>query len=152
MVYHWSLRGSKSPLVSRTLFSILIDHNSAVVWMIFIRVLISNSSSPFTYHWVTVRSTLIAIGINVTFTFHFFQLSSKVQVLISFRFLSVWHSGLLGWQSPQFGKFSIFFWLSLGLVVCLRLADPFEYQNTREDCVPHFSGGILGCAYIIFVW
>ena len=72
MVSHWSLNDSKSPQVSRTLLSILADLNSAVIWMVFSRVLISISSSPFTNPLVTVPSALITIGITVTFMFHSF--------------------------------------------------------------------------------
>ena len=34
MIFHWSLSDSKSPLVSRTLLSILANYNNAVVWMV----------------------------------------------------------------------------------------------------------------------
>ena len=47
MVFLWSLSDSKSSHVSRTLFSILVDLNNAVVWMVAAHPLISNSSSPF---------------------------------------------------------------------------------------------------------
>ena len=45
MVFHWSLRDSKSPRVSRTPLSILIDLNNAVVSIVFPCPLISKSSS-----------------------------------------------------------------------------------------------------------
>ena len=67
------LRGpsdSKYPQVSRTHFSILANHNNDVVWMISTYPLIFKSSSPFTNPLVTVSSTLITIGITVTFMFH----------------------------------------------------------------------------------
>ena len=47
MVFHWSLRDSKSPQVSRTLLSILTVLNNAVVWMVSTRPPTSKSSSPF---------------------------------------------------------------------------------------------------------
>ena len=47
MVFHWSLSDSKSPQVSRTLFSILAVLNNAVVWMVSTRPPTSKSSSPF---------------------------------------------------------------------------------------------------------
>ena len=36
-----------------------------------------------------------------------------------------------------------------GLVVWLRLGDPFVSQNPRKVCVSHSLGKILGCAYTI---
>ena len=47
MVFHWILCKSKSLQVSRTLLSILANLNNAVVWIISIIPLISNSSSLF---------------------------------------------------------------------------------------------------------
>ena len=88
MVFHWSLRDSKSPQVSRTLPSILAILNNAVVWMVSTRLPTSKSSSPFSNPLVTVPKAPITIGIIVTFMFHsFFQFPSKVVVLILlFRF------------------------------------------------------------------
>ena len=40
MVFHWSLNGTKSPQISRTLLSILADLKNAVVWMFFTRPII----------------------------------------------------------------------------------------------------------------
>ena len=47
MAFHKSLSDSKSPQVSRTLLSILADLNYALVWMVYVRPPISNSSNPF---------------------------------------------------------------------------------------------------------
>ena len=70
MVFQWSLSDSKSPQVSRTLLNILTDLNSAVVWIVSTRVLISCSSSPVTTHLVTEPSASITIGITVTYYFY----------------------------------------------------------------------------------
>ena len=78
MVFRWSLRDSKSAQVSRTLLNILADLNTAVVWMVSTRPLISKFSSPFTNPSLTVARAPIPIGIIVTFIFHsFFQFLSK---------------------------------------------------------------------------
>ena len=80
---HWTLSDIKFQ-VTRTLLSILADLSNAVVRMGSIRSLISKSSSLCTNPFGTVSNALITIGISVTFMFHsFFQLSSKVLVLIS---------------------------------------------------------------------
>ena len=72
MVFHWSLSDSKSPQVSRTLFSILAVLNNAVVLMVSTRLPTSKSSSPFTNPLVTVPNAPITIGIIVTCMFHSF--------------------------------------------------------------------------------
>ena len=72
MVFHWSLRDSKSPQVSRTLLSILADLNNAVVWMVFTHPLISNSPSPGVNPLAIAPRVPITICITVTFMFHIF--------------------------------------------------------------------------------
>ena len=72
MVFQWSLSDSKSLQVSRTLLSILVIFNNAVVWTISTRPLTSKSSSPFNNPLVTVPKATITIGIIVTFMFHSF--------------------------------------------------------------------------------
>ena len=62
MVFYQSLSDIKSPQVSRTLLSILVDLDNAVVWMISTRPFISKSPNPL----VTVQI--------VTFMFHSFFL------------------------------------------------------------------------------
>ena len=94
MVFHWRLSDSKSPQVSRTLLDILAVFNNAVVWMVPTRSPTSKSSRPFNNPLVTVPKAPLTIGMIVTFMFHkFFQLSSKVEALISlftfFQFYSV---------------------------------------------------------------
>ena len=118
----WSLSDCQSLRFSRTLLSFQADLNSAVVWMVSTCVLISNSSSPFTDPLVTIPSRSITIGIIVTFVFHsFFTSLAGPGTYLSFRLPSILLCGLPGRQSPQFGKFSVFYWQSLGLVVWLRL-------------------------------
>ena len=74
MIFPWSLTGSKSPQVSKTLLSILADLNNG--WSPLVLL--------FLYQYlVTITISLITIGINVTFMFHrFFQLSTKFKILI----------------------------------------------------------------------
>ena len=70
MVFHWRLSDSKSPLVSKTLLSILAVFNNAVVWMVSTRPPTSKSFRPFNNPLVTVPKAPIKIGIIVTFMFH----------------------------------------------------------------------------------
>ena len=69
---HWSLSGSKSPQVSRTLLSILAVLSNVVVWTVSTRPPTSNSSSPFSNPFVTVLDAPITIGIIVICMFHSF--------------------------------------------------------------------------------
>ena len=72
MAFHWSLKDSKSPQVSKILLSILTSLNNAVAWMVSTCPLISKSSSPIINPSVTIPSTAITIGITITFIFHSF--------------------------------------------------------------------------------
>ena len=97
MVFHWILRDSKSPQVSRTLLSILAVFNNAVVWMISTRLPTSKSSRPFNKPLVTVPKAPITIGIIVTFMFHsFFNSLARSRYLSlfshSFSFI-LWSAG-----------------------------------------------------------
>ena len=131
MVSHKSLSDSKSLQVSRTRLSILSDLNNAVVWIVSTHLLISKSSSPCTNLLVTVPRAPSRIGITVTFMFHSFfkKFPSKVEVLILlftfFQFYSVVNRDSRVYNLAS----SLFCCLSLGLVVWLRLGDPFVSQN-----------------------
>ena len=106
MVSLWSLSESKSPQVSSTLLSILVNLNNAVVLMLSTRLLISKSSSPCTNPLVTVPRALIVIGITVTFMFH-----TLLNSLARFKYLFLFQFFLcdqLEQQSPQFGKVLFF--------------------------------------------
>ena len=97
MVSHWILSDSKSPQVSRTLFSILADLNNAVVRMVSNCPIISKSSNPCINPLVTVPRAPITIGINITFTFHSFFNSQARSRYLSFFLLSfnftLWSAG-----------------------------------------------------------
>ena len=157
MVFHNNLSDSKSPQVSRTLLSILVDLNNAVVYMVSTHPLISKSSYPCTDPLVTVRSAPIKFAITVIFLFHcFFTSLTRSSSYLSFCFLSVIPCSQQDRQSPLFSRFSFSFFFFfffvidfLGLVVRPRFGDPFVFQNPTELCAPHFPGRILGCAYTI---
>ena len=125
MISPWNLSDSKSPQVSRTLLSILVDFNNVVVWMVSTRHLISKFSSTSTNPLATVPRAPITIGIIVTFMFHsFFQFPSKVLVLIllfTFQFYLMVNRDRKVHNSAN----SLFCWLLLGLIVWPRLSDPF---------------------------
>ena len=61
-------------------------------------------------------------------------------------FFSILLYGHSGQQSPQFCKFSFFYWLWSGLVVWPILGDPFVCQNPIGVYVTHSPGHLVGCA------
>ena len=109
MVFHWSL-SDKFPQAFRTLLSILIDLNNAVVGMISTCPLISKFSSPSNNTLGILPSAAITIGITVTFLFDsFFKFSSKVFVFISlFAISKILLSGLAVRQVLFFLSFFFF--------------------------------------------
>ena len=120
MVSHWCLRDNKSPKVSQTLLSILVNLGNAIVWMVSTHPLISMTSSSCTDPLVTVPRAPITTGITTTFMFQsFFQ---SPDTYLSFSFLSILLCALLGLQSSQFGKFVFFFFL-LTIIRSVNLAE-----------------------------
>ena len=112
MVFHRNLSDNKCPQVSRTLLSILTDLNNAVVWTVSTHPLISKSSSPLIHPSVTVTRAPITIGINVTFMFHsFINFLTRFWYLSFFSLFSILLCGQMAQQSPQFCKFSFFFFV-----------------------------------------
>ena len=127
MVFHWSLRDSKFPQVSRIPLSIQAVLNNAVVFMVETHPPISKSSNPFNNLLVTVPKALITIDIFVTFMFHsfffFFSIPWQGQgTYPSFHILSVLFCCQPGEQSPQFCKFSFFLLIIIrsGLLAGIR--------------------------------
>ena len=152
MISYKSFSDSKSPQVSRTHHSILVDLINVVVWMLSTCPLISVFSSPFNNPLVIVSRSPIQIGINITFIFQFFQFSRKVHVLIVllfvfFFFVCLFLFAFFQFYSviSQFGKFSFSFfflsfffcWLLLCLVVWTRLHDLFVSQIPTKVCAFH---------------
>ena len=107
MVFHWSLSDIKSPHVSRTLPSILVVLDNAVVWMVPTRPPTFKSSTPFINPLVTEPKAWITFGIIATFMFHnvFFSIPWQGRgTYPSFYFLLVLFCGQPGEQRPQFCK------------------------------------------------
>ena len=72
MGFHWNLSDSKSPQVSMTFLSILVDHNNDVVCLVSDRPPISNSSGPLTKLLGIVLSAPITTDTTVNFIFNSF--------------------------------------------------------------------------------
>ena len=142
MVFHWSLRDSKSPQVSWTLLSILAVLNNAVT---------SKSSSLFNNPLVTVPKAPITIGLIVTFMFHsFFNSLARPSYLSffsdSYSFI-LWPAGTA--KSTILQIFFFFFRLLLGLVFWLRLG---MSKSHRSLWVSFSRTGAGLCIYYLFVW
>ena len=92
-----SLSDSKSPKVSWTLLSILADINHAVVWMISIFPLISNSACPLSKPLGSVPNAPTIIDITVTHMFHtlfFFSSLARSKYLFIFLLSSISPAGV----------------------------------------------------------
>ena len=154
MLFHWSLSDSKSLQVSRTLLSILVDLNNAVVWTVSTRLVISKSSIPCTNPLVTEPKAPITICIIVTFTFHNFSHSrarSKYLSFFSHSFnFTLWSAGTANSIILQVLSFLLIIIRSCRLVeirwsVCIS-------KSLRSLCVS-FSRTDSGlCIYHLFVW
>ena len=134
MVFHWILSDSKSPQVSRTLFSNLDDLNNAVVWIVFTRI-ISKSSSSLNNLLGIILNAPITIGITVTFIFYsFFSSLAKSMYLSLFAFFYfysvVFCDGKVCYLAGSLSFLDYHkFWP--------RLGDLFASQNPRELCASH---------------
>ena len=99
----------------------------------------------------------ITFGITVTFMLHSLKKKNSMQgTYLYFRFLSILLCGHLGERSPQFGKFSFFFFLLL-TVSCSGHLSEIRWSVCisifqRSLCVS-FSRRRSGlCMYHLFIW
>ena len=126
MVFHWSLSDSKSQ-VTRSLLSILLDLNNAVVWIVSIHPVISKSHSPYTNPLVTVPRAPITIGIILTFMFHsFFHSPSKAEVFKPLFTFFIFFS-VVRWD--KFCKF--LFCIIIIIIIIIRSCDFFHTSVSR---------------------
>ena len=118
MVFPWSLSDSKSSRVSRTLLSILIDLNNAVIWTI------SNASIPLSKPLGSIPSASIIISVTVTFPLHRFLSTLASLSFCFFLVFTLWSVGTKNSTVTASFLFFFFFFffffflihLSLGLV------------------------------------
>ena len=141
MVFHWRLSDTKFAQVFRTLLSILVVFNNAVVWMVSTRLPTSKSSRPFNNPLVTVPKAPVTIGIIVTFMFHNFSILQQGRgTYISFHILSALFCGQPEQQSRQFCRFSFLLLIIIRSIFWPRVGDTFVYQSPIGVCVCHFLG------------
>ena len=154
-VFHWSSSDSKSPQLTRNVLSILADLSSAIVWIVSARPLNLNPSNPVAKHLGIVPSAPVMTGITVTLIFHnVFSSLPRLKYLSLFWFFFFFFN--FNSMIVRLGKFHYLmsslsfslFDLSLGLVFWPGLGNPFVSKDLRDYFAFHFSGRILGCAFV----
>ena len=83
MVFHWSLRDSKSPQVSRTLLSILAIPTNEVVWLVSTRPFITKSSRSFNNPSVILPKAPITIFISTCLMVSASKMPKNLQISFS---------------------------------------------------------------------
>ena len=151
MSLYWSLSGSKSPQLSRTLLSIVAVLHNAVVWMVSTHPPTSKSPSLFNNPFVIVPKATITISPIISSMFHsFFQFPSEVEVLILlFTFFQFYSVVSWGSKVDNFAN-SLFLFLIVsrsGLLAEIRWSVCISNPVSVHVC--HFLGQMLCCAYII---
>ena len=99
MVIYWSLNYCQSPQVSRTHLSILANLKKAVVLMVPIHPMFSNSCSHFSKPLWTVSSTQTTVSVTLTFMFHRFFSLALAKLWSIFSFLG---QNFIRWGSKMF--------------------------------------------------
>ena len=154
MDFHWSPSDSMSPQVSRTLLSILVVLNNAVVGTVSTRPPTSKTSSPFSNPLVTVQNAPITICIIVTCMFHSFFNS-----LARSRYLSFFsHSfSFILWSSVTAKStiFQVVIFLLIIIKSCLLAEIRWSVcmSKSHVSLFESFSrtGAVL-CIYHLLVW
>ena len=148
-MFYWRLTDSKSPQVSRTLLSILVVFNNAVVWMVSTRPPTSKSSGPFNSPLVTVPKAPIAFVIIVTFMFHsFFNSLGRSRYLSlfshSFSFI-LWSAGTAKSIILRIFFFSL-------IIIRSGLLDFCILKSHRSYYVSFLRTGAGLCIYHLLAW
>ena len=131
MVFHWSLRDSKFPKVSRALLRILANLKNTIVWIVSILPLLSNSLNLLSKILRTILSTPTTIEITVSATFYCCFLGLRQNPSIFYLSLFFYFYPVVGLNSYE-NEISIFLSWS-------GLDDPFLSQNHREFDYYYFT-------------
>ena len=110
--FHLFLSDSKSPQVSQTLLNILVDLNSAVVWIVFACPPVCNASSSFTKSLVIVQMhQLELVSSSSSWAIAFLVLWKNLKICFFFFFFFFWLLlyGRPKQQSLLFGRFLFLF-------------------------------------------
>ena len=148
MIFHWSLSDSKSPGLLSVFWPIstMIEFELSSLVLLFpcppvpVRIL--------SWLYRTFQTQLV-LSLSSSLVFFSSLARFKYISLFSLSFsLTLWSAGT---AKSTICRLSFFFkyWLSLGLIVYLRLGDLFVSQNHWEFCVSYIVGRILGCALLL---
>ena len=154
MVFHWSLRESKSPQVPRTRLRILAVLSNAVIWIVSTCPPTSKFFRPLNNPFVIVTKAPITIGIIVLFTFHsFFNSLARSRYLFffshSFRFI-LWSAGSTKSTILQMPHFLLII-IRCGLLA--RIKWSVCMLNFHRSLCESFSRTCAGlCIYHLLVW
>ena len=146
-VFHWSLSDSKSPEVSKTLLSTLANLGNAVVWMVLILFLISNSFSLSSKTFRALSSAPITIHITDSLIFHsFLVLCQGPSTCLSFCFLFLFSDQSEVWN-PVDCKFFLFLLITISSsflegIRFVSILPRGSYTSDSQRCT-------LVCPYII---
>ena len=125
MVFHWSLIDSKSPQILWAFLSILADFNSAVIWMVSNRILISTFSRLFSRLLVSLSSTIIIILIHSFFSslarfkyllFHFLLL-----IITNLTKSNRWYVLFFHLINTRCGLLNLVIWLYFPIFIIISL-------------------------------
>ena len=126
MVFHWSLRDSKFPLVSRTLLGILADLDNAGDCLVSLALFFPSRPVPLPILWGLFQVhqlQLVSPSSSCSIAFLF---SSKVQIFI-----------------PLFAFFYLLLFAHMSFFTS-ALADGFFYRSLSDSKSPHVSRTFLG--------
>ena len=158
MVFHWSLRDSKSYQVYRTRLRILAVLSNAVIWIVSTRPPNSKSSRPLNNPLVIVPNEPITIGTIVTFMFHSFFNSlarSRYLSFFFFTFLQIYSVVRRDNKVYSFAD-SLFFFFFLLIIMRSSLLAGIRWsvcmlKSHRSLCESYSRTSAGLCIYHLFV-
>ena len=154
MASHWRTSDCKPPRVSRTLLSILVDPNNAVVWIVIACPLIFFQSfgdctecTDYNWYYRLFHAPLFSSLVRSRYLF-LFSFSCK---------FTLWSAGTTKSTIRQVLSFFFFFFFLLTITRSSRLVkiwwSVIASQNTRKICESYSLGRIHElCIYHLFVW
>ena len=151
MVSHWILSDNKSPQVSRTLLSILANLSNALVWMIPLVLLFSNTPVPLPIFWLLYEKhqlQLVSPSLSCSPIFSNFLERSRYLSFFSLSFnftqwipkSTILQVFFLLWIITRFSRLAEIRWF-----VCIS-------ESQRSLCISLCRTYFGLCIYCLFIW